>query len=79
VMAIFPDPDLLVILDAPSELLYARKHEHSIEWLDQLRAAYGKLANEVPNSVLIDAAQPADQVLHSTAAMIRTRLVGDAQ
>jgi hypothetical protein len=33
----------------------------------------------VPNSVLIDAAQPADQVLQSTAAMIRTRLVGDAQ
>jgi thymidylate kinase len=79
VMALFPDPDLLLILDAPSELLYARKGEHSVAWLDGLRAAYGRLADEVPNSVLIDATQPADQVLRSTAAMIRTRLVGDAQ
>jgi thymidylate kinase len=79
VMALFPDPDLLLILDASSELLYARKGEHSVEWLDRLRAAYGRLADEVPNSVLVDAAQPADQVLCSTAAMIRTRLVGDAQ
>jgi thymidylate kinase len=79
VMALFPDPDLLLILDAPSELLYARKGEHSVVWLDGLRAAYGRLADEVPNSVLIDATQPADQVLRSTAAMIRTRLVGDSQ
>jgi thymidylate kinase len=79
VMALFPAPDLLLILDAPSELLYARKGEHSVVWLDGLRGAYGRLADEVPNSVLIDATQPADQVLRSTAAMIRTRLVGDAQ
>jgi thymidylate kinase len=79
VMALFPDPDLLLILDAPSELLYARKGEHSVIWLDRLRAAYATLADEVPNSVLVDVTQPADQVLHSTAAMIRTRLAGDAQ
>lgn len=79
VMALFPDPDLLLILDAPSELLYARKREHPVAWLDRLRAAYGRVADEVPNSFLIDATQPADQVLQSTAAMIRARLAGDAQ
>jgi thymidylate kinase len=74
----FPAPDLLLVLDAPSEVLYARKREHSVAWLDRLRAAYGALVREAPDGAVIDTAQPADRVLEAAAAEIRMRLVGDA-
>jgi thymidylate kinase len=74
----FPAPDLLLVLDAPSEVLYARKREHPVAWLDQLRAAYGALVRAAPDGALIDTAQPADRVLETAAAQIRMRLVGNA-
>jgi hypothetical protein len=39
-----PAPDAVVVLDAPAELLYARKPEHSIERVEAQRAAYLDLA-----------------------------------
>jgi hypothetical protein len=36
-------PDLVILLDAPAELLFARKGEHSPEVLDDWRAAYREL------------------------------------
>jgi len=75
----FPAPDLLLVLDAPSEVLYARKREHPVAWLDRLRAAYGALVREAPDGAVIDTAQPADRVLQTAAAEIRMRLVGDAR
>jgi thymidylate kinase len=75
----FPAPDLLLVLDAPAEVLFARKREHSVAWLDRLRAEYHALAGDVPHGALIDTAQPADRVLETTAALIRTRLVHDAR
>jgi thymidylate kinase len=77
-MALFPDPDLLIVLDAPSELLFERKREHPVERLDRLRAAYKSLAGGVPSSTMIDAGQPADDVLRATADTIRKHLAGDA-
>jgi thymidylate kinase len=77
-MALFPDPDLLIVLDAPSELLFERKREHPVERLDRLRAAYKSLAGEVPSSTMIDAGQPADDVLRATADTIRKHLAGHA-
>jgi hypothetical protein len=71
---LFPAPDLLLVLDAPGEALYARKGEHSLARLDRLGAAYRALAARVPGATLIDATQPADQVLQAAATAINHRL-----
>lgn len=57
-----PTPDLVVLLDAPGEVLYARKQEHSPEWIDKQRAGYHKLRARLPQMVTVDAAQSAEQV-----------------
>lgn len=57
-----PTPDLVVLLDAPGEVLYARKQEHSPEWIDKQRAGYHKLRARLPQMVTVDAAQSAERV-----------------
>ena len=68
---IFRPPDLLLILDAPGEVLFARKGEHSPERLERLRRAYAALAADMPASVFLDATQPSPVVLDSAVSAIR--------
>jgi hypothetical protein len=37
---LMPRPDAIVVLQAPAPMLYARKHEHTIEILDRWSKAY---------------------------------------
>lgn len=37
---VLPQPDAIVLLDAPGELLFSRKGEHSVETLERWRQAY---------------------------------------
>jgi len=57
-----PRPDLVFLLDAAGEVLYARKGEHSPEWIDEQRAGYHKLVDVLPQMAVIDASQSADNV-----------------
>ncbi|NIT04044.1 hypothetical protein GTO10_03900, partial [Candidatus Saccharibacteria bacterium] len=57
-----PRPDLFLILDVPANELLGRKCEVSLEELKRQREAYGKLAAEVPNAVLLDASLPPEEV-----------------
>lgn len=50
-----PPPDLVLVLDAPGAVLYARKREHSPEVLEQQRQGYRALADRLPRARLIDA------------------------
>ena len=52
-----PAPNLVILLDAPGEVLYARKKEHSVELLESRRQSYLNLQTEVPQTVVIDATQ----------------------
>lgn len=65
-----PSPDLILLLDAPSEMLFGRKHEHSVEYLEQHRQAYLKLKQQFPQMIVIDAARNADDVRRSVTAHI---------
>ena len=60
---LYPKPDLVICLDAPAELLYARKPEASPAWLDQRRRQYLDLAGVVPAFVVVDATRPVEAVL----------------
>jgi thymidylate kinase len=56
------EPDLLLLLDAPAEVMYARKGEHGIRELQLRRAAYLGMGDRYPQLVVLDATRPAADV-----------------
>lgn len=67
---LYPKPDLMIFLDAPAEVLYARKQEASVEWLRRRREQYLQIGREVPNFTTVDATKPAEDVARDVAAAI---------
>ncbi|MCX6043965.1 MAG: hypothetical protein NT075_02550 [Chloroflexi bacterium] len=65
-----PAPDLVIMLDVPGEMLYARKGEHSAELLEQQRQNYLKLKPHLPQMVVVNATQDADAVRREVIALI---------
>lgn len=57
-----PAPDLVILLDAPGALLYARKGEHSTALLEEQRQGYLKLKSKLRQMVVVDATQNPDAV-----------------
>lgn len=62
-----PRPDLWVVLDAPVEVLQARKAEVSAEESARQREAYLALARTLDEAVVIDAARPLGEVATEVA------------
>jgi predicted ATP-grasp superfamily ATP-dependent carboligase/thymidylate kinase len=69
---VYPRPDLVIFLDAPAEVLHARKGEGTIEFLEQRRQAYLAAGQELPRFVVVDATQPLDTVVGQVAELIRS-------
>jgi thymidylate kinase len=67
---IYPKPDLVICLDAPGEVLFSRKHEASVEWLEGRRAQYLQLAGVVPHFVVVDADRPLEAVTRDVVTAI---------
>jgi hypothetical protein len=65
-----PPPDLVVVLDASGELLYRRKHEHSVSWLDARRRDYLSLQTAVPRFAVVDATRDRDEVRRTVTGLI---------
>jgi hypothetical protein len=58
-------PDLVFLLDAPAELLHARKAELPLEETRKQREAYRAFVAKLPNGRVIDCTQPLDQVVNA--------------
>jgi thymidylate kinase len=58
----YPRPNLTLYLDAPPEVLFARKQEVSLARLETMRRAYNQIREHVPAFEALDATQSADQV-----------------
>lgn len=69
-----PPPDLVIILDAPGELLYARKGEHTASILEEQRQEYLSLRAQLPQTAVVDATQDSDAVQRQTMALIWRKL-----
>jgi thymidylate kinase len=65
-----PRPDLVILLDAPGQMLFERKGEHTPEWLEKQRRAYLALQDHVPQMRIVDATQQAEAVKREVTAMI---------
>ena len=57
-----PRPSLVLLLDAPGELLAGRKHEHSVEELEWQRSHFLELRERIPGLEVVDATRPLDAV-----------------
>jgi thymidylate kinase len=67
---LYPKPDLVVMLDAPAEVFFARKGEGTVESLELRRQEYLAQADLFRGFVIVDARQPADAVV----AEVRERI-----
>lgn len=68
-----PRPDLVVVLDAPPEVVRARKQEVTVEESRRQNAAYRRLAADLPGARLVDATAPPEQVLKAVLTMVREK------
>lgn len=66
----YPRPDLTIYLDAPAEVLYARKEEATIEYLEARRRAFNECGKITKNFFKVDATQPLERVYSIVAEHI---------
>jgi thymidylate kinase len=76
---LYPKPDLLIYLNASPEVLFQRKGEGTLEFLDQRRRDYIEVVKLAPQAVVVDANRPLDEVTRDVAetiqAFVETRSV----
>ena len=68
----YPRPQLVIFLDAPVEVLYARKGEGTLELLERRRQDYLALREVLPDFTIMDATLPLDQVIDNVAGVIES-------
>jgi thymidylate kinase len=73
----YPRPDLVVLLDAPSEVVYARKGEFNLEILERRRKILREQAARCPNAVLVNTNRPLERVYEEVAAHVTNFLSGE--
>jgi len=71
-----PRPDLVIVLDLPGEVAFARKGEFTPEGLEAVRQRFLALAPRIGAEV-VDAAAPPEQVRAEVMARIRRRMERD--
>jgi thymidylate kinase len=65
-----PAPELVVLLDAPGEVLHARKGEKTVELLERQREAYRALLPRLRRAVVVDASREVDEVRREVVSII---------
>lgn len=67
-----PQPELVILLDAPAEIVNPRKREVPIEETDRQRHAYLDLVQGMENAFVVDASLPVDDLLDEVQQIINT-------
>ena len=60
---LIPRPHLVILLDAPPEVIQARKQEVSFEETARQREAYLQVVQDMPNGHVVDASKPLSDVI----------------
>jgi hypothetical protein len=71
-----PSPDVVIVLDAPAELLVGRKAEHPVERIEAQRQRYLGLARDLPATAVVDVSGPLPDVARRVTAIAWGTLVG---
>ena len=67
----YPQPGLVVFLDAPAAVLHARKPEWTTDYLDKQRQRIREQGQAVRNFCVVDVTQPLDSVIAEVTAKIQ--------
>lgn len=68
-----PSPAAIVLLDAPEDVLHARKQELSLTQITELRSKYLQLVGSRPGSYRIDVSRPLDDVVSDILDLLTER------
>jgi thymidylate kinase len=74
-----PKPDLVILLDAPADVIQARKQEVSAGETCRQLAAYRRLVSAMPNGHVVDAAMPLEEVVAAVQDLILGHLARRAE
>jgi thymidylate kinase len=69
-----PKPDMIIILDAPSEILYSRKKEVSMEEIESQRKRYKGLTEEYNNAHVVDTSKELESSVSEVEKLIINHL-----
>jgi thymidylate kinase len=75
---LMPQPKLWILLNAPAEVLQARKQEVTPEETARQCNAYLSFVHELRQHRIVDASQPLDKVIADAARAIEQALIEDA-
>jgi thymidylate kinase len=67
---LYPKPDIVILLDAPTETLRRRKGEGSMESIDRKRREYLAAGARLGRFEVVDASRPASSVLDEVTALV---------
>ncbi|HVF89460.1 MAG TPA: hypothetical protein VNH22_05300 [Blastocatellia bacterium] len=67
---VYPKPDLVIYMDAPAEVLFARKGEGTLKVLERRRQDYLRMRAVVKNFAVVDASKPEDEVVSDVTKLI---------
>jgi thymidylate kinase len=73
---IYPKPDLVILLDAPAEVLWARKQEGTFEAVQRRREEYLHMGDVFEDFAVVDATKPLEVVLQEISDLILDRCDG---
>lgn len=71
-LKVLPEPELVVLLDAPPEVLWSRKQEVPFEEVVRQQESYRAFSKTCNRVVVVDAAQPLRTVVQQTAQALLT-------
>ena len=68
---IYPRPEVVILLDAPAEVLFARKGEGTVDLIESRRREYFRIEGLVPRFVVVDVDRPLNEVVDEVATIVR--------
>ena len=74
VWRLLPKPDLVILLDAPAEIVQARKREVPAAVTERQLKDYRALIETMPNGRIVDAARPPDEVAVEAMRLVHAHL-----
>jgi len=76
---LIPKPDLVILLDAPPEMLQGRKQEVDPAETARQRAAYRAFVATLPNGRMVDAGRPLEEVVGQVEAIVLDHMANRVQ
>lgn len=71
---LYEKPGLVIFLNAPAEILFKRKGEATLEYLNAKNQLFIKVGRRLPNFKIVDASQPVEKVFDTVKTYINEYL-----